>query len=142
MARHVYTVVEPFRSVGPDGVKDYMVGDEVVLDKPARGGRHLQLVRVEDGVDASAPASADHDGARAALVEMEVELQVERATVADLRAQLSQAQVDLAAERLAAAELRTKLSEAETALAAELQVSAGLNDKLAKATAPAKGSKG
>lgn len=53
MARHVYTVVEAFRSVGPSGVKDYLVGDEVVLDRPARPGRHLQLVRVDE------PAAAD-----------------------------------------------------------------------------------
>lgn len=47
MARHVYTVVKPFRSVGPAGVKDYAVGDEVILDRPARPGPHLELVSAE-----------------------------------------------------------------------------------------------
>lgn len=47
MARHVYTVVKPFRSVGPAGIKDYAVGDEVILDRPARPGPHLELVSAE-----------------------------------------------------------------------------------------------
>lgn len=47
MARHVYTVVKPFRSVGSAGIKDYAVGDEVILDRPARPGPHLELVSAE-----------------------------------------------------------------------------------------------
>jgi hypothetical protein len=111
-------VITHLKGAWPDGAK---VGDLLEFEgaMPAWAvGKCMPA-----GAATTAPADLQHDGARAALIEMEVELAAERATVAELRA---------------------KLAEAETALMAQLQISASLNDKLAKATAaaPAKGGKG
>lgn len=47
MRKHVYRVAVAFRSVGPAGVKDFAVGDEITLDRPAKPGFHLELARTE-----------------------------------------------------------------------------------------------
>lgn len=41
---YVYRVLEPFASVGAEGVKQYIPGDKLVRSTPAKESRFLQLV--------------------------------------------------------------------------------------------------
>ncbi len=109
MARHFYTVIEPFRSIGPDGVRDCKVGDEVILDRPARPGRHLQFVRSDDepfvvvGGGGSGPptlpSAAEMGEIKAAFEDLRNQLTVAESEGHSARTQLAAAQDEVAALR-------------------------------------------
>jgi hypothetical protein len=109
MARHFYTVTEPFRSIGPAGVRECKVGDEVILDRPARPGRHLQFVKSDDepfvvaGGGGSGPptlpSAAEMDRLKAAFEDLRNQLTVAESEGASARTQLAAAQEEVAALR-------------------------------------------